>query len=133
MPAPAAKIAKPDKPPKHVCKTLIVEDDEGARQALVAVLTKKGYDVETAASVGDALVSLKNQPRCLILDLILPDGNGVTVLRRVRKAQLPIKVAIVTGVNDPFVLDEITDLKPDAVFEKPLDLPKLMRWLHRAA
>jgi DNA-binding response OmpR family regulator len=118
---------------EHPCKTLIVEDDAAAAHALVALLTKKGYQVETAGSVGDALVGLQWQPRCVILDLMLPDGNGVTVLRRVRKAGMPIKVAIVTGMHDPFGIDEITDLKPDAVFEKPLDVPKLMKWLQRAA
>src|SRR4051812_26259194 len=105
---------------RAACRTLIVEDDAVACQALVSVLRKKGYAVETAGSVGDALVGLKWQPRCLILDLMLPDGNGVTVLRRIRKSQMPIKVAIVTGVSDPFALDEITDLKPDAIFEKPV-------------
>src|SRR4051794_32719517 len=98
----AEKMAEKPRKSVKTCKTLIVEDDEVAAGALVTVLSKKGFEVEIAGSVGDALVGLRWQPRCMILDLMLPDGNGVTVLRRVRKAQMPIRVAIVTAMHDPF-------------------------------
>ena len=118
--------------PKPRCKTLIVEDDQIARDALAEVLRRRGHEVETAETVDDALVSLRGNPACIILDLILPDGNGVTVLRRARTFLINCRVAIVTGVQDPFSIGEVTDLKPDAVFEKPLDMGALMKWLDGA-
>ncbi|HEX8525060.1 MAG TPA: response regulator [Tepidisphaeraceae bacterium] len=113
------------------CKTLIVEDDEPAARALAKVLTSKGHEVNTAGTVGDALAELAGNPGCVILDLILPDGNGITVLRRIRRAGMEMRVAIVTGMRDPFGIDDITDLKPDAVFEKPVDAEELVKWLKK--
>jgi len=113
------------------CRTLIVEDDQNTAVMMSRLLQSQGHEVTTAGTVGDALGALAWNPHCIILDLILPDGNGVTILRRVRKSAMPARVAIVTGVDDPFGLDDITDLEPDAVFEKPLDIPRLLRWLKR--
>jgi DNA-binding response OmpR family regulator len=117
---------------KPKCRTLIVEDDATARNALAEVLRRRGHEVHTAESIGDALVSLRDNPGCILLDLILPDGNGVAVLRRARTHNAGCRIAIVTGVQDPFSIGELTDLKPDAVFEKPLDIPALLKWLDRS-
>ena len=114
---------------KPKSKTLIVEDDEAAALALAKLLTSNGYEVQTAGTVGDALASLAGAPQKIILDLILPDGHGVTVLRRVRKSPAHVLVAIVTAVHDPFAIDQITDLQPDAIFEKPVDPDVLLKWL----
>ena len=111
------------------CKTLIVEDDEIAAHAMARLLASKGHEVQTAGSVGDALASLAWGPHKIILDLILPDGHGVTVLRRARKSPTHVPVAIVTAVQDPFAIDQITDLQPDAIFEKPVDAETLLKWV----
>src|SRR5207247_1006137 len=108
-----------------------VEDDAGARRSLETLLSRQGHEVLCAATVGDALAALSWNPHCVILDLILPDGNGITVLRRIRRANMQARVAIVTGMQDPFGVDEVTDLEPDALFEKPLNLDALLRWLKR--
>jgi DNA-binding response OmpR family regulator len=118
---------------KNTCRALIVEDDAGARRSLETLLARQGHEVRAAATVGDALAALSWNPQCVILDLILPDGNGITVLRRIRRANMPARVAIVTGMQDPFAVDEVTDLEPDALFEKPLNLDALLRWIKRPA
>src|SRR6266542_6223951 len=115
--------------PNQKCRTLIVEDDVGAARALEKLISRQGHEVMTAGTLGDALGALSWKPQCIILDLILPDGNGVTILRRVRKSGLDARVAIVTGVEDPFAIDQVTDLQPDVVFEKPLDAQRLVDWL----
>ena len=121
MPDPAARKPK--------SRTLIVEDDEVAAHALARLLASNGHEVQTAGTVGDALASLAWGPEKIILDLILPDGHGVTVLRRARKNPTHVPVAIVTAVHDPFAIDQITDLQPDAIFEKPVDPDVLLKWL----
>ena len=119
-----------DKPAtKAKCRTLIVEDDVGAARALEKLISREGHDVMTAGTLGDALGALSWKPHCIILDLILPDGNGVTVLRRVRKSGMDARIAIITGMEDPFAIDQVTDLQPDVVFEKPLDGQRLVEWL----
>jgi DNA-binding response OmpR family regulator len=114
---------------KTKCKTLIVEDDPIAAGALAKLLTGNGHEVQTVGTVDDALCSFAWGPESIILDLILPDGNGVTVLRRARKTPTHTRVAIVTAVQDPFGIDQITDLEPDAIFEKPVDPDALLKWL----
>jgi len=110
-------------------KTLIVEDDEIAARAMARLLSSKGHEVKTAGSVGDALAEMAWGPHKIILDLILPDGHGVTILRRARNSPTHVPVAIVTAVQDPFGIDQITDLQPDAIFEKPVDAETLLKWV----
>jgi DNA-binding NarL/FixJ family response regulator len=65
----------------------------------------------------------------VILDLMLPDGNGASVLEHVRHVGLPTRVAVATGAGDWRSLLDEARLKPDAVFLKPIDFPRLVRWL----
>ncbi len=78
-------------------------------------------------SAGLALLPLN--PEAVILDLMLPDGDGLTVLQKVRAEYPTIRVAVTTGVEDRQRLDEIQSLKPDALLRKPLELSDLLRAL----
>lgn len=69
------------------------------------------------------------QPDALVLDLVLPDDNGMLVLHGIRERSLPIKVAIVSGLPDLDIHPDILRLKPDIVFVKPLDIFNLAGWL----
>ena len=112
---------------------LIVEDDACSRHALQALLRRSGYNTKSAATVSEALSKLQDGPRCLILDLNLPDGSGTDLLQRIRAAKLPIKVAVTTGTSDPMLLDAMGKFVPDAVFHKPVNLNEVMHWLDAAA
>ena len=59
-------------------------------------------------------------PHWVVLDLMLPDGDGVAVLQEIREKKLPVKVAVVTGSSDPERLDPVMKLKPDAFLQKPV-------------
>ena len=111
---------------------LIVEDDGTSRHALSRLLHCSGYETACAATVAEADVKLNQLPRWLILDLQLPDGRGCSLLKRVRAENLPIKVAITTGETDARVLSEVSDLAPDIIFHKPLDITQIMHWLDAA-
>ena len=112
---------------------LIVEDDAGSRCALQSLLRRSGYGIDSAATISEALTKLDDGPRCLILDLNLPDGDGTVLLRRIRTAKLPIKVAVTTGTTDAAMFDTMSKLQPDAVFRKPVNLNDVMHWLDSAA
>src|SRR5687768_1525744 len=103
------------------CRTLLVEDDPDTCEALTRILRKRGYDIDCAGSVREALVKLKAEPACLVLDLMLPDGNGIDVLRHVRQLGMPIRVAVATGAGDTNLMSDAILLKPDAFFTKPID------------
>src|SRR4051812_23653435 len=79
-------------------RILIVGDHEPSRRLLRSQFALRGWQVETAASVLEGLASLEQPPDCLVLDLILPDGDGMDVLQRVRSQGLPTRVVVMTSL-----------------------------------
>jgi DNA-binding response OmpR family regulator len=108
---------------------MVVEDDAASRNALVMLLQHSGFETWYATTVAEAMQMLSRGPAAVILDLMLPDGNGASVLEHVRHVGLPTRVAVATGAGDWRSLLDEARLKPDAVFLKPIDFPKLVRWL----
>ena len=107
---------------------LIVEDDIASRKALLQILSLQGLGASAVSNLAQARQALAEMPRALILDLMLPDGNGIEILREVRAARLPIRVAVLSGADRPMIA-EAELLQPDAVFTKPVELTKLLQWL----
>lgn len=112
---------------------LIVEDDASTREFIVKVLEKVGIDTLQAASVGEALVMMEQEPlpTAVILDLMLPDASGTILLRRIKRDALPVRVAVVTGVKDPYAFWDVLRFPPDRLFKKPLDISELVAWLQQ--
>jgi DNA-binding response OmpR family regulator len=71
---------------------LVVEDETSIASFVAAYLRNAGYTVKTAASAQTALITLAGEtPALVILDLNLPDGDGVELCRRIRKtSEVPI-------------------------------------------
>ena len=115
------------------CRTLLVEDDLDTCEALARILRRRGYEIDCANSMTEALDKLKAVPSCLVLDLMLPDGSGIEVLRRVREMGLPVRVAVATGAGDTDLMSEAILLRPDAFFTKPIDATELVSWLAQAS
>src|SRR5256885_539280 len=82
------------------CRTMIVEDDRDSCEVLAQMLRRRGYEVACVETVGAALVKLEEwMPRCVLLDLMLPDASGGLILRRIRQDKLPIRVAVITAAG----------------------------------
>ena len=71
----------------HETRVLVVEDDPILREQLRELLVREGYrSVRAEGTLADALlVAATWQPQLLLLDVMLPDGNGFDLLRRVRE------------------------------------------------
>ncbi len=82
-----------------------------------------------ATNLTEAFDQLHSPPDWIILDLMLPDGDGLTLLDAVRRKRLPIRVAITTGTNDPAKLQAAEALHPDTLIQKPIDLQQLLSTL----
>jgi two-component system response regulator QseB len=109
-------------------RVLIVEDDRPSLKALTRLLTVSGYDTICAPTLAEATQKLILHPDVVLLDLMLPDGHGVELLRRLRHRNDPARVALITAASGS-VLDEALALRPDATFRKPFDPQSLLAWL----
>ena len=80
-------------------RLLVVEDDEPTRTAVAANLAAHGYDVAQAPDAATAFRQWEAaRPDAIVLDLGLPDADGMTVIRRVRReASTPIMVLSARG------------------------------------
>lgn len=116
------------------CRVLVVEDDRPTREVLTKALAFFGFRVHAAGTLAGGREEFDRggeQEDAVVLDLNLPDGNGVELLRQIRERHLPVRVAVCTATKDDALLEEVKALGPDALFTKPFDLPPLLRWLGR--
>ena len=82
-------------------KILIVDDSEHVRSFLSDVLSEAGYEVLEAPTGSDGLEAVKqNHIDCILLDVILPDIDGLEVLRCLRQEGCKIPVLMMTA-EDP--------------------------------
>jgi DNA-binding response OmpR family regulator len=104
---------------------LVVEDDQRLAQVLCRVLSRAGYEVEWAESAGAAARELPRAPSVALLDLHLPDGNGVDVAGELRTRYPELPVILMTGCPSRLAeLPEGTKYFRE-VLQKPLELPQL--------
>ena len=103
----------------------MVEDDRAARKAIRFILKTSGFSVTEAGTVAEAMGALAQRPDWVLLDLMLPDGCGTEVLRKLRAEGPPSRVCVITGCG-PQKLEEVRVLRPDLILKKPLDVEGLL-------
>ncbi|TVT36896.1 response regulator transcription factor [Hymenobacter setariae] len=107
-------------------KVLLVEDEAALRQAVTESLRQTGYVVEVAASFGQAQEKIAlYRYDCVLLDLTLPDGDGLDLLRELKLDNSPAGVLVLTardGLDDRI---KGLDLGADDYLVKPFHLSEL--------
>ena len=105
-------------------RILIVDDDPNVRDFLKLFLKFKGYrDVRTADKGQDALEAVKKEDlRLVLLDIMLPDLNGVEVLRQVKETNPDVSVIMITGYPDEEKARELLKQGAYDYIVKPFDL-----------
>jgi two-component system, OmpR family, KDP operon response regulator KdpE len=107
-------------------RVLVVDDEPQILRALRTTLRGAGYTVETAASAGDALTAAAaNPPEAVILDLVLPDGNGTEVTRELRTwTEAP--VIVLSAVGEEREKIAALDAGADDYVTKPFSVDELL-------
>jgi two-component system, OmpR family, KDP operon response regulator KdpE len=107
-------------------KLLLVEDDRELRALLQSSLALEGFQVRSAASLSEARALLEHDgPELLILDLGLPDGDGATLVREVRRSSaLPILVVSARHLEAQKVA--LLDAGADDYLSKPFGIAELL-------
>ena len=108
--------------PSHF-SLLVVDDEPDLRTLYELTLLREGYDVETAGSVEDALMHLKDRTySAVITDMRLPDGSGLELLRRLEETGRREKAIVITAYGS--AENAVEALKAGAYdyLTKPVDL-----------
>lgn len=108
-------------------RILIVEDDRKLSEALVSGLESAGYDTMAASSGEEGFfLAHRNRPDLVLLDLTLPQRNGLEILRQLRQDGVDVRVLVLTSHNT--VDDRIEGLQTgaDDYLGKPFSFPELL-------
>lgn len=107
-------------------KLLVVEDDASLRDVIIRSLEKEKYVVEQASNYKDALFKISDYDYdCIVLDIMLPDGSGLTLLEELKKMHKRDSVIIVSAKGS--LEDRVAglDLGADDYLPKPFHLLEL--------
>lgn len=106
---------------KKAISILVVEDDDTSRELYAQLLQEEFQNVYTASCLAEAKIKYNQHiVDIIVLDLTLPDGNGLDFLRAIRKDDLRTKVIVLTAHSDIDTLLSATDLKLTKYLIKPL-------------
>jgi two-component system, OmpR family, KDP operon response regulator KdpE len=110
----------------NATRVLVVDDEPEIVRGLKIVLRNAGYSVEAASTKAEALASVATRPpEALVLDLVLPDGDGVSVCKDVRRwSRLPILV--LSAVGDEREKVRALDAGADDYVTKPFGAEELL-------
>jgi DNA-binding NtrC family response regulator len=127
--------------PGHI---LVIDDDKAMRDACFQILSRQGYRVELAAGAKPGLSLLERQSfDAILLDLVMPDMDGLEALKKIRALDPEVEVIIITGygtiqsavesikagafhfLSKPFVPDDLRNLVSRALEKRRLDLENL--------
>jgi DNA-binding response OmpR family regulator len=115
-------------------KILVVEDDKRIALALTVRLRAAGYDVITAPDAVLAVsMALKHHPDLMVLDILMPGGNGFVVAERIQdlEAMLGIPCIFLTASKQPGLREQARRLGAAGFFEKPYDAGALLATIRK--
>ena len=104
-------------------KVLVIDDEQGIRDLLDALLRRKGYDVILAANGQKGLELFRRErPDVIVLDLKMPGMDGLTVLQEVRRLDPRQLVIILTGAGTPDAEQQVRALGVTEYVKKEFSL-----------
>jgi two-component system, NtrC family, response regulator HydG len=130
--------------PEAPAQILVIDDDKAMRDACFQILSRQGFRVELAASAKQGLTLLERMSfDAILLDLVMPDLDGLEALKKIRALDSDVEVIIITGygtiqsavesikagafhfLSKPFVPDDLRNLVSRALEKRRMDLENL--------
>ncbi|HEV8380918.1 MAG TPA: response regulator [Gemmatimonadales bacterium] len=123
----------PPKVPADRTTVLVVDDEDGIRQALTRFLSRLGYHVEAASNAVEALQQLSaHRPQAMLCDIRMPETSGVELLAKVLAEDPDLAVLMLTAIDEPRTAIECLKLGAYDYLIKPVDLEELELSLQHA-
>lgn len=107
-------------------KILVVDDEPPIRKLLRMGLGTQGYQTIDAADAKAALALISTKPDLVILDLGLPDMQGLELLRQIRARQADLPIVVLSSRGDEAGKVEALDLGADDYVTKPFGMEELL-------
>jgi len=105
---------------------LVVDDEDGIRQALDRFLTRQGYRVAQAPDASTALAALDEaHPQAMLCDIRMPNMTGVELLPKALAVDTDLAVIMLTAIDEPRTAIECLKLGAYDYLIKPVDLDEL--------
>jgi len=107
-------------------RVLVVEDDREIRALIQSSLSVEGFEVQTAVSLSEATALLHHSPPdVIVLDLGLPDGDGLQLVHAVRRLQ-NVPIVVVSARHQEAQKIELLDAGADDYLTKPFSVGELL-------
>jgi DNA-binding NtrC family response regulator len=118
----------------NMANILVVDDELGIRDLLTEILTDEGHNVDTADNASQARKArAANQPDLVLLDIWMPDTDGVTLLKEwAATGLLNMPVVMMSGHATIDTAVEATKIGAHSFLEKPITLQKLLKAVNDA-
>ncbi len=123
----AAAVEKPQTVPSNSVRRLVlVEDDVSVGEGLRMLLADEGFDVRLIERGADAITAIEDtRPELVLLDVNLPDVNGIDVYEQIHARWPELPVIFSTGHADARALENVRDRRVPSIM-KPYDVSELL-------
>ncbi|MDG0866232.1 response regulator [Candidatus Lucifugimonas marina] len=109
---------------------LLVDDDPQVVDLLTAILEGEDLAITSASTAAEGIAKLDDSSyQAIFLDLIMPGGTGVDLLKAVERQQLKTPVVLVTGAGDTALINEAMDHGPITLIRKPVRVKQVRQVL----
>jgi DNA-binding NtrC family response regulator len=111
----------------ETARILIVDDDENIRKVLTTILEEEGYQIDSAETAKKAIEKTrKNFYNIALIDIRLPDMEGIELLTKMKDTTPKIRKVIITGYPTLQNAIEAVNRGADAYIVKPFDMDKVL-------
>ena len=114
-------------------KIVILEDDKFSSRFLLHALKELNYKLYAAESIAEFdIIYEDNKPQICIIDYNLPDGDGIEVLKKIKKLNNEIKVIMMTAITNERMIDDFIKEGADNFINKPINVRNLIAAIKNA-
>jgi len=111
-------------------QVLLVDDDPQVVDLLTAILEGEDLTITSASTAAEGIAKLDEMTyQAIFLDLIMPGGTGIDLLKAVERQQLKTPVVLVTGAGDTALINEAMDHGPITLIRKPVRVKQVRQVL----
>ena len=116
-------------------RVYVIDDEDCVRDSLIALLKAVGHETQSFSTASEFLGVFSEadsaQPQCLLVDIELPDMNGLDLLSELHRQEKSIPAIVITGHGGEELETTAVQRNAVAYFQKPFDTSRLLNAVSR--